>query len=200
MAVQASMGVWDYSAHLRPSTRRSPAAKTTTTTTLAVHHLIGTPLAVLRQPPPPPLPAAPSSGHLSSRGLSISETFANLKEQGKVAFIPYITAGDPDLSTTAEALRILDACGSKIIELGVPCSNPLADGPVIQAAAARALAKGTNIDNIFSMLKEVFFSPTLKDSENKCVLISKSITSSPKRIFLKDKISNMETVSLGRHT
>lgn len=50
----------------------------------------------------------------------------------KIAFIPYITAGDPDLSTTAEALKVLDACGSDIIELGVPYSDPLADGPVIQ--------------------------------------------------------------------
>jgi tryptophan synthase alpha chain len=50
----------------------------------------------------------------------------------KVAFIPYITAGDPDLSTTAEALKVLDSCGSDIIELGVPYSDPLADGPVIQ--------------------------------------------------------------------
>lgn len=50
----------------------------------------------------------------------------------KVALIPYITAGDPDLSTTAEALKVLDSCGSDIIELGVPYSDPLADGPVIQ--------------------------------------------------------------------
>ena len=50
----------------------------------------------------------------------------------KVAFIPYITAGDPDLSTTAQALKLLDCCGSDIIELGVPYSDPLADGPVIQ--------------------------------------------------------------------
>lgn len=50
----------------------------------------------------------------------------------KVALIPYITAGDPDLSTTAEALKVLDAAGSDIIELGVPYSDPLADGPVIQ--------------------------------------------------------------------
>lgn len=49
-----------------------------------------------------------------------------------MAFIPYITAGDPDLSTTAEALKVLDTCGSDIIELGVPYSDPLADGPVIQ--------------------------------------------------------------------
>lgn len=52
----------------------------------------------------------------------------------KVAFIPYITAGDPDLSTTAEALKVLSTHGSDIIELGVPYSDPLADGPVIQVA------------------------------------------------------------------
>lgn len=50
----------------------------------------------------------------------------------KVALIPFITAGDPDLSTTAEALKVLDKCGADIIELGVPYSDPLADGPVIQ--------------------------------------------------------------------
>lgn len=49
-----------------------------------------------------------------------------------MAFIPYITAGDPDLSTTAKALKVLDSCGSDIIELGLPYSDPLADGPVIQ--------------------------------------------------------------------
>ncbi|KAF3786555.1 Tryptophan synthase alpha chain [Nymphaea thermarum] len=87
--------------------------------------------------------------------LSLSETFCRLKKQGKVAFIPYITAGDPDLSTTAEALKVLDSCGSDIIELGVPFSDPLADGPVIQAAATRALAKGANFDAIVAMLREV---------------------------------------------
>ncbi|CAM8998111.1 unnamed protein product [Rhodiola kirilowii] len=87
--------------------------------------------------------------------VGLAETFTRLKEQGKVAFIPYITAGDPDLSTTAKALKVLDSCGSDIIELGVPYSDPLADGPVIQAAATRSLAKGTNLDAIISMLKEV---------------------------------------------
>uniref|UniRef100_A0A803PGT4 Tryptophan synthase n=1 Tax=Cannabis sativa TaxID=3483 RepID=A0A803PGT4_CANSA len=72
-----------------------------------------------------------------------------------VAFIPFITAGDPDLETTAKALKVLDSCGSDIIELGVPYSDPLADGPVIQAAATRSLARGTNFDSIISMLKEV---------------------------------------------
>ncbi|PSS06342.1 Tryptophan synthase alpha chain like [Actinidia chinensis var. chinensis] len=87
--------------------------------------------------------------------VGLSETFTRLRKQGKVAFIPYITAGDPDLSTTAKALKVLDSCGSDIIELGVPYSDPLADGPVIQAAATRALAKGTNFNAILSMLKEV---------------------------------------------
>ncbi|GMY16756.1 tryptophan synthase alpha chain [Fagus crenata] len=87
--------------------------------------------------------------------VGISETFTRLKKQGKVALIPYITAGDPDLSTTAEALKVLDYCGCDIIELGVPYSDPLADGPVIQAAATRSLARGTNYSAIISMLKEV---------------------------------------------
>ncbi|XP_010936073.1 tryptophan synthase alpha chain [Elaeis guineensis] len=87
--------------------------------------------------------------------LGISETFSRLRDQGKVALIPFLTAGDPDLSTTSEALKILDSCGSDLIELGMPYSDPLADGPVIQAAATRALAKGNNFDAVISMLKEV---------------------------------------------
>jgi hypothetical protein len=62
----------------------------------------------------------------------IASTMANLKMQGKVALIPYLTAGDPNLDTTAEAMRLLDTCGCDIIELGVPFSDPIADGPVIR--------------------------------------------------------------------
>ncbi|CAI0434253.1 unnamed protein product [Linum tenue] len=102
----------------------------------------------LRQSPMATLTAAAPT-------VGLAQTFSNLKSQGKVAFIPYITAGDPDLSTTAEALKVLDKCGSDIIELGVPYSDPLADGPVIQAAATRSLARGTNFDSILSMLKKV---------------------------------------------
>ena len=58
----------------------------------------------------------------------------------QTAFIPYITAGDPDLATTAEALRLLDACGADVIELGMPFSDPFADGPVIQACTHTYLA------------------------------------------------------------
>ncbi|CAM0876879.1 unnamed protein product [Alopecurus aequalis] len=87
--------------------------------------------------------------------LSVAHTLSRIKEQGKTAFIPYITAGDPDLETTAEALRLLDACGADVIELGMPFSDPYADGPIIRASTARALAGGTTTDAVLSMLKEV---------------------------------------------
>jgi len=86
---------------------------------------------------------------------SISDRFQSLRSQSKVALIPFITAGDPDLSTTAAALKILDKSGADIIELGVPYSDPLADGPVIQAAATRALQNGTKLDDVLAMLKNV---------------------------------------------
>ncbi|KAK1643403.1 hypothetical protein QYE76_061208 [Lolium multiflorum] len=73
----------------------------------------------------------------------------------QTAFIPYITAGDPDLATTAHALKLLDACGADVIEVGMPSSDPYIDGPVIQASAARALAGGATVDAVLSMLKEV---------------------------------------------
>ncbi|WP_035992941.1 tryptophan synthase subunit alpha [Leptolyngbya sp. KIOST-1] len=83
----------------------------------------------------------------------VSDRFRDLRAQGKCALIPFITAGDPDLETTAAALRVLDDNGADFIELGVPYSDPLADGPVIQAAATRALAKGVNLDAVLSMVK-----------------------------------------------
>ncbi|KAF5820596.1 putative lyase [Helianthus annuus] len=129
---------------------------------------------------------------VASSTLGLSDTFSKLKQDGKicdcdVAFIPYITAGDPDLSTTAEALKVLDTCGSDIIELGVPYSDPLADGPVIQAAATRALAKGANLDAILNMLKEVipqlscpvalftYYNPILKRGVEKFMITVKEV-------------------------
>ncbi|XP_042480172.1 tryptophan synthase alpha chain-like [Macadamia integrifolia] len=118
-----------------------------------------------------------------ARGLS--ETFSYLKHQGKVALIPFVMAGDPDLSTTAEALKVLNSCGSDIIEVGVPYSDPLADGPVIQAAATRALAKGTDFNSLISMLKGVvpqlscpialftYYNPILKRGTEKFMSIVK---------------------------
>lgn len=86
---------------------------------------------------------------------SISDRFQSLRSQSQCALIPFITAGDPDLQTTAEALKVLDRNGADIIELGVPYSDPLADGPVIQAAATRALQKGTKLDDVLQMLTNV---------------------------------------------
>ncbi|MBW4557622.1 MAG: tryptophan synthase subunit alpha [Trichormus sp. ATA11-4-KO1] len=91
---------------------------------------------------------------------SISDSFNTLRSQQQCALIPFITAGDPNLTTTAEALRILDRNGADFIELGVPYSDPLADGPVIQAAATRALQKGTKLEQVLKMLQDV--SPSLK--------------------------------------
>ena len=69
----------------------------------------------------------------------IADVFTTLKQQGKKGFIPYITAGDPDLATTEELLVTLAQNGATLIELGVPFSDPMADGPVIQRASERAL-------------------------------------------------------------
>ncbi|KAM3092832.1 tryptophan synthase subunit alpha [Phormidesmis sp. 146-12] len=91
---------------------------------------------------------------------SVSQCFDRLRDQAQCALIPFITAGDPDLETTAKALRILDRCGADLIELGVPYSDPLADGPVIQAAATRALERGTRLDDVLAMVKNV--APTIR--------------------------------------
>ncbi len=91
---------------------------------------------------------------------AISRCFETLRRNQECALIPFITAGDPDLETTAKALQVLDNSGADIIELGVPYSDPLADGPVIQAAATRALARGTTLEQVLEMLKGV--SPSLR--------------------------------------
>ncbi|MCC5629323.1 tryptophan synthase subunit alpha [Nostoc sphaeroides] len=91
---------------------------------------------------------------------SISASFQTLRDRQQCALIPFITAGDPNLETTAKAIRILDRNGADFIELGVPYSDPLADGPVIQAAATRALQKGTKLEQVLEMLQVVI--PNLK--------------------------------------
>ncbi|XBH95472.1 hypothetical protein VPH35_086027 [Triticum aestivum] len=88
-------------------------------------------------------------------GVSAAKAMSQARHKGKTAFIPYITAGDPDLATTAEALRLLDTIGADVIEVGLPFSDPYADGPVIQASAARALSAGVTTDAVMAMLKEV---------------------------------------------
>lgn len=82
----------------------------------------------------------------------IEAVFAACREQKRAAFIPYLTAGDPDLRTTGELLHALAAGGADLIELGVPFSDPIADGPVNQRAAVRALASGTHLTGILRMV------------------------------------------------
>ncbi|MBJ6363541.1 tryptophan synthase subunit alpha [Paenibacillus sp. GCM10012307] len=84
----------------------------------------------------------------------IDQTFAGLKEQGKTALIPFLTVGDPDAGTTIEIIRQLEAAGADLIELGVPYSDPLADGPVIQRASGRALQHGITITECIQVAED----------------------------------------------
>ena len=85
----------------------------------------------------------------------IEKKFQELKSAKRKAFIPYITAGDPNLKTTAELILALDKAGADVIELGVPFSDPIADGPVIQRATERALISGASLGDILQMVAEV---------------------------------------------
>ncbi len=80
----------------------------------------------------------------------IQTTFANLRSKGEKALIPYIMAGDPSLAMTESLVLALEKGGADLIELGVPFSDPIADGPVIQQAAERALRSGTSLKKILS--------------------------------------------------
>jgi len=82
----------------------------------------------------------------------ISKAFANLKREGKKGFIPFITAGDPDLETTRELIVELARAGATLIELGVPFSDPMADGPVIQRASERALQHSFGLAEILRVV------------------------------------------------
>jgi tryptophan synthase alpha chain len=85
----------------------------------------------------------------------IEERFAQLRKAGKTGLVTYVTAGDPDLARSAEIIKRLDRAGADVLEVGVPFSDPLADGPVIQRATERALAAGTTLTNVLAMLKSV---------------------------------------------
>jgi len=85
----------------------------------------------------------------------IKKTFDKLKKEKKKAFIPYITAGDPSLKTTKDIVLTLAKSGADIIELGVPFSDPLADGPTIQKAIYRALKAGCTLKKVLSLVEEL---------------------------------------------
>jgi tryptophan synthase alpha chain len=83
---------------------------------------------------------------------AIDDVFARCAREGRAAFIPFIMAGDPDLDATASLVEALARGGADLIELGVPFSDPIADGPVNQRAATRALAAGTKLSAILQMV------------------------------------------------
>jgi tryptophan synthase alpha chain len=85
----------------------------------------------------------------------IGQTFMKLRERKEKALIAYVTAGDPSLDATRDIIGGLAEAGVDILEIGVPFSDPTADGPVIQAASQRALKSGTNLSGILSMIESI---------------------------------------------
>jgi tryptophan synthase alpha chain len=83
----------------------------------------------------------------------ITDTFNRLSRAGRKALIPYVTAGDPDLKTTAPLMHAMVAAGADIIELGVPFSDPMADGPVIQRSSERALKLHVGLKDVLGVVK-----------------------------------------------
>ena len=85
----------------------------------------------------------------------IAEKFRELGSKGDKALITFITAGDPDMATTADAILELEKSGADIVELGVPFSDPMADGPTIQKSSERALAAGATLPGVLALVKSV---------------------------------------------
>ncbi len=85
----------------------------------------------------------------------ISEVFEELKKEGRKAFIPFITCGFPDLDGTLKLFEVLDRCGADIVEMGIPFSDPLADGSVIQKTSKTALEAGVNTDTVFETVRTI---------------------------------------------
>jgi tryptophan synthase alpha chain len=84
----------------------------------------------------------------------IAATFARLGAEGRKALIPYVTAGDPYADVTVELMLAMAQAGADVIELGVPFSDPMADGPVIQKASERALAKGITLTHVLEIVRD----------------------------------------------
>jgi tryptophan synthase alpha chain len=84
----------------------------------------------------------------------IQATFSKLQAQKRKALIPFVTAGDPNPATTVPIMHALVAAGADIVELGVPFSDPMADGPTIQRSSERALKHGTSLRHVLGMVKE----------------------------------------------
>ena len=101
-------------------------------------------------------PAQPNPSNLPSHVQNrIDTTFSRLKAKGQAAFIPYVSAGDPTLTATRRLILTLEENGADVVELGVPFSDPLADGIVNQKAAQRALAAGATVRGVLDLVRDV---------------------------------------------
>src|SRR5689334_25399710 len=85
----------------------------------------------------------------------IDQAFARIRREQRPGLVTYTTAADPDLARSAEILKALDRAGADVLEVGVPFSDPLADGPVIQRATERALAAGGNLKTALRIIASV---------------------------------------------
>jgi tryptophan synthase alpha chain len=99
----------------------------------------------------------------------VDALFQRLRAEGRKAFIPFVTAGDPDLEATAHLIEHLPECSADLIEIGFPYSDPIADGPIIQASYTRALGRGVRTEAIFQRLEQVRRSPVWKHSSTPLV-------------------------------
>ena len=84
----------------------------------------------------------------------LADRFTRLKKEGRAAFVPFITAGDPDMETSFAILEKLPAAGADVIELGMPFTDPMADGPAVQASSVRALKAGATMAKVLEMVKK----------------------------------------------
>jgi tryptophan synthase alpha chain len=91
----------------------------------------------------------------SAEPSRLRDAFARAAAEGRAAFIAYLTAGDPSGDATVSLAKVLERAGANILELGVPFSDPIADGPVLQRSAARALAHGTTLTDVFAMARRI---------------------------------------------
>jgi len=114
---------------------------------------------------------------------AIDAKFQRLRSQGKKAFIPFVTAGDPYLESTVQLLCQLAADGASLIEVGFPYSDPIADGPVIQASYTRALAKGVRIDGILQAVKNKNLFPSFSTFDDVPLIAMISFTLIHRRSF-----------------
>jgi tryptophan synthase alpha chain len=88
-------------------------------------------------------------------GSRIAATFAGIKAANRIGLVTYVTAGDPSLARSADILRALDRAGADVLEVGIPFSEPLADGPVIQRATERALAAGSTATRVLDLVAQI---------------------------------------------